>query len=255
LETDRFTVVETDRFPRKEPFVKLENSIVLVTGGNRGLGRAIVAEALARGARAVYAAARDPRTVTTPGATPLTLDVTDPESVAAAADAAGDVTFLVNNAGILIGADYLRSDVADVRREFETNFFGPLNLTRAFVPVLAANGGGHILNVHSVLSWLAMGGSYAASKAALWSMTNALRLELAPKNIGVTGLHMGYVDTDMAARVNAAKSSPADVARQALDGVEAGAFEVLADEVTRNVKRGLAADPIVLYPQLANRER
>jgi NAD(P)-dependent dehydrogenase (short-subunit alcohol dehydrogenase family) len=254
LKTDRFTVAETDRFPREERFVKLENSVVLVTGGNRGLGRAIVVEALARGARTVYAAARDPKTVTTPGATPLTLDVTDPRSVAAAADVAGDVTLLVNNAGILIGADYLRSDVADVRREFETNFFGPLNVIRAFVPGLLAKGGGHVLNVHSVLSWLAMGGSYAASKAALWSMTNALRIELAPKNIGVTALHMGYIDTDMAARVNAAKSSPEDIARQALEGVEGGAFEVLGDEITRNVKRGLAADPVVLYPQLANRE-
>jgi NAD(P)-dependent dehydrogenase (short-subunit alcohol dehydrogenase family) len=232
--------------------MKIENAVVLVTGGNRGLGKAFVAEALVRGAHRVYAAARDPKTVTTPGAEPLALDVTDPDSVAAAAQAAGDVTLLVNNAGALVGADYLRSEIADVRREFETNFYGPLLVTRAFVPAIVANGGGHLLNVHSVLSWYARGGSYSASKAALWSMTNTLRLDLAPRGIGVTGLHVGYIDTDMAARVDEPKISPQEVARQALDGVEAGAFEVLADEVTRNVKRALAADPVVLYPELAN---
>ncbi|MFD0745160.1 SDR family oxidoreductase [Phytohabitans flavus] len=198
----------------------------------------------------MYAAARDPRAVTTPGAVPLALDVTDPESVAAAAAQAGDVTILVNNAGGLVGANYLTSPVGDVRREFEVNFYGPLLVTRAFAPALVA-GGGHVLNVHSVLSWLALSGSYSATKAALWSMTNALRVDLAPKGVGVTGLHVGYVDTDMAAAVTEPKSDPAEVVRQALDGVEAGAHEVLADEVTRNVKRGLSADVSALYPQLA----
>ncbi|BCB76142.1 SDR family oxidoreductase [Phytohabitans flavus] len=198
----------------------------------------------------MYAAARDPRAVTTPGAVPLALDVTDPESVAAAAAQAGDVTILVNNAGGLVGANYLTSPVDDVRREFEVNFYGPLLVTRAFAPALVA-GGGHVLNVHSVLSWLALSGSYSATKAALWSMTNALRVDLAPKGVGVTGLHVGYVDTDMAAAVTEPKSDPAEVVRQALDGVEAGAHEVLADEVTRNVKRGLSADVSALYPQLA----
>lgn len=235
--------------------MKIENSVVLVTGGNRGLGKALVEEALARGAAKVYAAARDPRAVTTPGAVPLALDVTDPASVAAAAEQASDVRLLVNNAGALVAANYLTSPVDDVRREFEVNFYGPLLVTRAFAPTLVRAGAGHVLNVHSVLSWLALSGSYSATKAALWSMTNALRLDLAPKGVGVTGLHVGYVDTDMAAAVDAPKSSPADVARQALDGVEAGAHEVLADEVTRDVKRGLAADVSALYPQLATAVR
>jgi NAD(P)-dependent dehydrogenase (short-subunit alcohol dehydrogenase family) len=230
--------------------MKIKNSVVLVTGGNRGLGKAFVEEALARGAATVYAAARDPRTVTTPGAVPLALDVTDPDSVAAAAAVAGDVSILVNNAGALVGANYLTSPVDDVRREFEVNFYGPLLVTRAFAPALVANRG-HVLNVHSVLSWLALSGSYSATKAALWSMTNALRLDLGPRGVGVTGLHVGYVDTDMAAAVDAPKSSPAEVVRQALDGVEAGFHEVLADEVSRDVKRGLAADVSALYPQLA----
>lgn len=230
--------------------MKIKNAVVLVTGGNRGLGKAFVEEALARGAATVYAAARDPRAVTTPGAVPLALDVTDPESVAAAAAAAGDVTLLVNNAGALVAANFLTSPVDDVRREFEVNFYGPLLVTRAFAPTLVANGG-HVLNVHSVLSWLALSGSYSATKAALWSMTNSLRLDLAPRGVGVTGLHVGYVDTDMAAAVEAPKSDPREVARQALDGVESGTHEVLADQVTRDVKRGLAAEVSALYPQLA----
>jgi NAD(P)-dependent dehydrogenase (short-subunit alcohol dehydrogenase family) len=231
--------------------MQIKNSVVLVTGGNRGLGKAIVDEVLARGARKVYATARDPRTITNPDVMPLALEVTDPDSVAAAARAATDVTFLVNNAAGAVAANFLDSTVDDVRHEFETNFFGPLNVTRAFVPHIVAAGGGHLLNIHSVLSWIALRGSYSASKAALWSMTNSLRLELRSRGVGVTGLHVGYVDTDMAARVTGPKSAPADVARQAIDGVEADAHEVLADDLSRRVKAGLAGDLAALYPQLA----
>ncbi|MGI5239142.1 SDR family oxidoreductase [Dactylosporangium sp. CA-139066] len=230
--------------------MQIENAVVLVTGGNRGLGKAFVREALARGARKVYAAARDPRSVDTPGATPLALDVTDPDSVRRAATEAGDVTLVVNNAGISTRQSLLDGDLDEVRREFETNFYGPVLVTRAFAPVLANNGGGHLLNVHSVLSWISYATSYSAGKAALWQATNGFRLELAPQGTGVTGLHVGYIDTDMAATVDGPKASAEDVARQAFDGVEAGAFEVLADDITRTVKRGLSADPAALYPQL-----
>ncbi|GAA2383153.1 SDR family oxidoreductase [Dactylosporangium salmoneum] len=230
--------------------MQIDDAVVLVTGGNRGLGKAFVQEALARGARKVYAAARDARSVDTPGATPLALDVTDPESVRRAAAEASDVTLVINNAGISARASMLDGDLGDIRREFETNFYGTVNVTRAFAPVLAANGGGHLLNVHSVLSWISQGTSYSASKAAVWQATNAFRLELAPQGTGVTGLHVGYIDTDMTTGIDGPKVSAAEVARQALDGVETGAFEVLADEVTRTVKRGLSADPAALYPQL-----
>ncbi|WP_426511946.1 SDR family oxidoreductase [Dactylosporangium sp. McL0621] len=226
------------------------NEVVLVTGGNRGLGKAFVEEALARGARKVYAAARDPRSVSTPGAVPLALDVTDPESVRRAAAEAPDVTVLINNAGITTDSSLLHGDLDDIRREFETNFFGTINVTRAFAPVLAANGGGHVLDVHSVLSWISQGTSYSSTKAAVWQATNAFRIELAAQGTKVTGLHVGYIDTDMTRGIDAPKTSPQDVARQALDGIEAGAFEVLADELTRTVKRGLSADPAALYPQL-----
>ncbi|ROO85975.1 short-subunit dehydrogenase [Actinocorallia herbida] len=228
----------------------IKDSVVLVTGGNRGIGRALVAELYTRGAAKVYATARDPRTVTHPDAVPLALEITDPAAVEAAAARAGDVTILVNNAGASVNASLLSGPIEDVRREFETNFFGPLLVTRAFAPVIERNGGGHVLTAHSALSWLALAGSYSAAKAALWSQTNSLRLELLPRGITVTGLHMGYVDTDMTAAVTAPKADPADIARAALDGVEADAAEVLADDTSRWVKSRLSGDLADLYPQV-----
>ncbi|WP_369246192.1 SDR family oxidoreductase [Streptomyces sp. R41] len=229
----------------------IEGSVALVTGGSRGIGRALVQSLYERGAQKVYATARDPRTVTHPDAVPLALEVSDPASVAAAAKQAQDVTVLINNAGASVNANFLDSPVEDVRREFETNFYGPLLVTRAFVPIIERNGGGHILNVHSVLSWIGLLNSYSASKAALWSQTNSLRLDLKPRGIEVTGLHVGYVDTDLAAHVDAPKSTPESVAAQALDGIESGAFEVLADDVSRHVKAQLSQDIGAMYPQLS----
>ncbi|MCY1140642.1 SDR family oxidoreductase [Actinoplanes sp. Pm04-4] len=229
----------------------IKDSVVLVTGGSRGIGKALVDELFRRGAAKVYATARDPRTVTHPDAVPLKLEVTDEASVAEVAARASDVTILINNAGASAGASYLESPLDDVRRDLDTNFYGPLLVTRAFVPVIERNGGGHLLNVHSALSWLADGGPYSASKAALWSQTNSLRLQLAPRGIVVTGLHVAYVDTDMTAKIDAPKSDATDVAAAALEGIETNAFEVLADDVTRGVKSALSGDITLLYPQLA----
>ncbi|UUU19596.1 SDR family oxidoreductase [Streptomyces sp. DSM 40750] len=223
---------------------------VFVTGGSRGIGKMLVEELYTRGAGKVYATARDPRSVTHPDAVPLALEATDPASVAAAAEQAQDVTILINNAGASVRASYLNSPMEDVRRDLETNFYGPLLVTRAFVPIIERNGGGHILNAHSALSWLADGTPYGASKAALWSQTNSLRLELQPRGIAVTGLHMAYVDTDMTAGVDAPKADPRDIAVAALDGIEAGAHEVLADDTTRWVKSQLSADLDAMYAQL-----
>ncbi|MGW2782245.1 SDR family oxidoreductase [Streptomyces populi] len=231
----------------------IEGSVALVTGGSRGIGSAFVDALYERGARKVYATARDPRTVTHPDAVPLALEVTDPASVAAAAAQAQDVTVLINNAGATAPTSFLDSPVEDVRREFDVNFFGPLLTTRAFVPVLERNGGGHILTVHSVLSWVTVPGAdgYSAAKAALWSQSNALRLELQPRGIQVTGLHVGYVDTDLTASLDVPKVTAHSVAGQALDGIETNAHEVLADALTRQVKAGLSGELSDLYPQLA----
>src|SRR5262249_32283462 len=147
-------------------------------------------------------------------------------------------------------ASYLDSPMNDVRRDMDINFYGPLQVARAFVPVIERNGGGHVLNVHSALSWLADGTPYSASKAALWSQTNSLRLHLRPRGITVTGLHVAYVDTDMTSGIDAPKSSPRDVALAALDGIESGAHEVLVDDITRQVKSALSGELEALYEQL-----
>ncbi|MGW3569956.1 SDR family oxidoreductase [Streptomyces sp. NPDC000941] len=225
--------------------MELKDAVAVVTGANRGLGRHLAAQLVERGAK-VYAAARRPETVDMAGVTPLYLDVTNEESIRAAARAASDTTLLVNNAGISTSTPLLAGGLDSVRLEMETNFFGPLAMTRAFAPVIEGNGGGAVLNVLSVLSWLhpAGLGSYAAAKAAAWAQTDAVREELAPRGITVTALHVGYMDTDMAAGVPAdQKADPADVAAQALTGVVQGLPEILADEASRHVKQSLAAAP------------
>nr|WSW68827.1 SDR family oxidoreductase [Streptomyces sp. NBC_00995] len=225
--------------------MELKNAVAVVTGANRGLGRHLASQLLERGAK-VYAAARRPETVDLPGAVPLRLDVTDPESVREAARIASDATILVNNAGISTGTALIEGSPDAVRLEMEVNFFGPLTVTRAFAPVIESNGGGAVLNVLSVLSWMhpASLGAYAAAKAAAWALTGAAREELAPRGIAVTALHVGYMDTEMAAAVPAdRKTDPAEVAAQALAGIESGRSEVLADETTRFVKQALAVAP------------
>ncbi|TMR22723.1 SDR family oxidoreductase [Nonomuraea turkmeniaca] len=229
----------------------LSTSTVLVTGANRGFGRALAAELLGRGA-SVYVGARNPGQVDLPGAKPIALDVTDPASVAAAAQATGDVTVLINNAGSATGSDLLAGDLDDIRLEMDTHYFGTLSVTRGFVPQIVANGGGAILNILSGLSWVSFPeiGAYCAAKSAQWSLTNALRVQLADQGIRVAGLHVGYMDTDMARTVTMAKSDPADIARIAVDGLAAGAYEILADDTSRQAQAALGAGVTALYPQL-----
>lgn len=232
--------------------MNIRNAVVLITGANRGIGLAFAREALARGARKVYAAARDPATVTLPGVQALQLDVTKPEEIAAAAQLATDVTLVINNAGIAQPGGFLtEGSDAVTRRIFETNFFGVLNVSQAFAPVLKANGGGALLNVLSVASWVNGGelAAYSASKSAAWSLTNALRHELAGQKTQVLGLHMAYVDTDLTRGFEVPKSSAEAIVQRALDGLEAGADEVLADALTEQIRQGLTAARPVYLPQ------
>lgn len=224
--------------------MRIEGSVALVTGANRGLGQHFAEQLLARGAAKVYAAARRPETVSAEGVVPLDLDVTDTDSIAAAAETASDTTLLINNAGIYTTGGVLETPLETIRREMETNFFGTLLVTRAFAPHLIANAPGAILNVASVLSWLhPVGfGTYACSKAALWAQTDVVREELKLHRVAVTALHVGFMETDMTIGIDAPKSDPAAVAADALDGVEAGLVEVLDDDLTRSAKAQLSAD-------------
>ncbi|MEE4546415.1 SDR family oxidoreductase [Streptomyces sp. V4-01] len=232
--------------------MKINGSVALVTGGNRGIGATFVQALLDGGAAKVYAAARDPRKVTVPGAEPLRLDVTDPESVRAAAEQAGDVDLLVNNAGISSGATLLDGALDDWRREFETHVLGTLTVSRAFAPILGRNGGGGIINVLSALSWFSTpeSAAYCAAKSAEWSLTNALRVGLASQQTQVTALHMGYVDTDLISHLDVPKSAPADIVRAALAGFAAGDPEVTADDTATQVKSALSQGVEALYAGL-----
>lgn len=234
--------------------MEVMGSVALVTGANRGLGAAFCRALLEAGAAKVYAGARDIAKVTVPGVVPMRLDITSPTDIEAAAAACGDVTLVVNNAGILTaGGPFVGNALEIGRREFETNVLGPLAVTQAFAPILGANGGGAIINVLSVLSWLSSPGAalYCASKAASWSLTNAIRLELQSQHTHVLALHVGLMETDMAARLPGPKSSPDDVAARALAGLRASAFEVLADDSSLRVKAALSGELALLYPSLA----
>ena len=229
--------------------VKIEGAVTLVTGGNRGLGKAFVRALLDAGAAKVYAAARDASSVTESGATPVGLDIRNDHDITAAVKACRDVTLLVNNAGVarftsLIGAPSM--DAA--RDEIAVNYLGTLAMCRAFAPVLAANGGGAIVNVLSVVSWITVpiSGSYCVSKAAELAMTNGIRVELGAQGTLVVGVHAGYIDTDMTANLAIKKITPEDVASATLAALERGETEVLADDRSRDVRNRLRNDPASL---------
>jgi NAD(P)-dependent dehydrogenase (short-subunit alcohol dehydrogenase family) len=223
----------------------LNHATVLVTGANGGLGTQFVRQALERGATRVYATARSPRPWDDDRVVPLQLDVTSEASVAAAAARAPDVNLVVNNAGASNGSSVL-GDQAASRDLFETNYWGALAVANAFTPALRSSRG-TLLNVLSVLSWLGTGDTYSATKAALWSATNTLRIKLAPDGVHVAALHLGYTDTPMTRRIDAPKLDPEDVVRDAYDGLEAGDLEILADDLSRQVKAGLAGPIEDLY--------
>lgn len=229
--------------------MQIAGSVALVTGANRGLGREIAKALVERGAAKVYAAARKPESVDLEGVVPLQLDITDPASIAAAAEQANDVNLLVNNAGTGGTADLLTGDLDEIRLHMDTHFYGTLAVTRAFAPGLK---GGALLNVLSVVSWTIGQDlhAYSAAKTAQWALTNSLRVRLAEQDTLVSGLHVGYMDTDMIAAFDVPKHRPADIANLALDGVAAGQYEILADDISRTVRGALSGPLENLYPSL-----
>jgi NAD(P)-dependent dehydrogenase (short-subunit alcohol dehydrogenase family) len=232
--------------------MNIQDSTVLVTGANRGIGKAFADALLDRGAAKVYAAVRDVTTVTDPRVVPIQLDVTDPDRVAVVARELDDVQVVVNNAGILHVNLPLRASIDTARAELETNYLSLVSMTRAFAPVLERNGGGAFVNVLSAFSWVAIPlvTTYSASKAAGWSYTNAARIELKPQGTHVVAVHAGPVDTDMAAGFDMEKIPAATVAESALDALEAGEPEALSDDYSRGVKAALSDDQRTLYPQV-----
>ena len=233
--------------------MQINGATALVTGANRGLGQVYARELVSRGAAKVYGAARNPAAVTEPGVTPVALDITDPGRVAQVAGECADDSLLVTNAGVLTYSTFIGApDLAAARAEMEVNYFGTLSMCRAFAPVVAANGGGAIVNMLSVTSFYTnpLDASYGASKAAAWSLTNGIRVELAHNGTLVVGVHAGFIDTDMAALTDAPKVSPESVAQQVFDAVEAGQIEVLADERSRFVKASLSRDHELIYPDV-----
>ncbi|ANE82976.1 short-chain dehydrogenase [Mycobacterium adipatum] len=220
--------------------VAVRGKTVLVTGGRRGLGSALVDEMLARGAVKVYSTARESYSDNRERVISLPLEVRDEQSVAALADSASDVDIVINNAGVLLPGSLLTGDFDEIIATFDINAFGPLRVTRALAPILAGNGGGALVNVHSVLSWLGGSGAYGASKAAIWSLTNSLRAELSAQGTQVLGVHAGFIDTDMVSAIGLPKTAPAEVAARVIDALEAGAHEVLVDDITAAVKAKLS---------------
>ncbi|MGY4976680.1 SDR family oxidoreductase [Streptomyces sp. 900105755] len=230
--------------------MQIEGSVALVTGANRGIGLAFCRALLARGAAKVYAGVRRPEKFTEPGPVPLRLDVTDPEQIAAAARTASDATIVINNAGIQGGPPLLEGSLDGARQELEVNYLGTWAVSRAFAPVLASNGGGALVNMLSVASWRSTWRfpSYAASKAAQWSVTNALRVALREQGTLVVGVHVGWVDTDATVAVDEPKTDAAEVAAQTMDAIARDEPEVLVDETARRVRAALSGPLDLLYP-------
>jgi NAD(P)-dependent dehydrogenase (short-subunit alcohol dehydrogenase family) len=238
----------------------IEDSVCLVTGGNRGIGEAFVRALLAAGAARVHVGARDPANAAhlaaeAPGrAVPLRLDITRPDQIAEAAAACPDVSILVNNAGAFLNRRLIASDdISAAREEMEVNYFGMLQMCRAFAPILARRGGGAIINVLSsggMVAVPAMGG-YSPSKFAGRAATTCIRAELAAQGTHVSALIVGSVDTRMAAHVAGFKEAPADIAKAGLAAIRRGIDEMDTDRMAIEVRASLQRDPKALEKSMA----
>ena len=220
--------------------MNIEGSIALVTGANRGLGKALVSALLEAGAAKVYAAARDERQIDVRDAriVPLTLDTTKPDQIAAAVGEAGDVTLLINNAGVATSQNVLTMGAAEIDADFRTNVHGTLSVIKAFLPVLERAPQGativNVLSLTSLASFPALGG-YSASKAAAYSITQALRPQLRAKHIDILAVLPGPIDTDMVRALDMPKTSPADTAKGVLAGVARGDEEIFPDPMAQQM--------------------
>lgn len=232
--------------------MQIEGATALVTGANRGLGRAIAHALVGHGARTVYAGARDPSSITGPGLVPVRLDITNPDDVLAATHRCADVSLLINNAGIAANTELISGSVQDARALMETNYFGTLAMCQAFARLLGRNGGGGLVNIASIISFMSVPGmgAFCATKAALWSLTNGVRMELRAQGTQVLAVHPTFIDTDMSARLPAAKLPPADVAEEIVAALTRGEEELLLGERTRACKAALPNDLELIYPEL-----
>ena len=226
--------------------MELAGSVALVTGGNRGLGRAFVEALLAAGAAKVYAGMRTPVPGGDGRVVPVRLDVTSSADIAAAVAACPDVSVLVNNAGILLQGAALDEGMDEaLRRTMEVNVIGPMNMARAFAPVLARNGGGAVVNMLSVVSWFTnpFTATYCASKHAALSVSDAMRSQLAGQGTRVVAVYAGFIDTDMTAGVTQPKVSAREVAERTMEGIRDEQSHVLADKRAEEVWRDMHANP------------
>ena len=235
--------------------MEIKNCVALVTGANRGLGKAYTEALLKAGAAKVYAGARDPASIQKPydRLVPLALDVTQEDHVRAAAKRCSDVTLLINNAGVMKGSPMLaEGSEAAFRAEMEVNVFGILRMVRAFAPILANNGGGAIVNMLSVVSWYVypFNATYGASKHAALALTDAVRLQLKAQGTQVVAVHAGFIDTDMAAGFDSAKTSPRQVAERTLDGIREGQDHVYADARAEEIWLAVRSDPAQLRARM-----
>ena len=233
----------------------IKGSVVLITGATGAIAQALIAELKARGAAKIYAAARDVSSLkASDGLVPIKMDVTNDAEVAKAVAAAGDVTLLINNAGVNHNTAFMVApDIAIAREEIEINYLAPLRVTKAFAPVLIKNKGA-VLNLLTILARvnLPFMGSYCASKAAGLSLTQGLRGELAPKGVRVVAAMPGAVDTRMTAGLTIPKMTPAEAAAEILDGFEAGDEDIYVGDMARGIAQGLAHDPKAVERQLAS---
>ena len=232
--------------------MEIDGSVALVTGASRGIGLAFARALLSRGAAKVYAGVRRPEDFNEPGLEPLLLDVTNHQHIEAAAAKASDASIVINNAGIQAGPQLLEGSLDGARLEMEVNYLAPWALSRAFAPVLAANGGGVLVNMLSAASWRTNDRvpGYAASKAAEWSLTNALRVGLRKQGTVVVAVHVGYVDTDATKALDVPKVTAAEVAEKTMEGIIRNDPEVLVDEAARRVRSLLSGPLDLLYPTL-----